>query len=271
MSNQPLAIVSGGSRGLGLAIVNDLIDCGYVVATFSRKATPQIEELVSSAGNRFDYQELDISNPDRLVQYVAGIHQRFGRIDALINNAAVARDAVLAMMSDRDISQMLDINLGATLRLSRECVRFMLCRQAGSIVNISSIVAERGFSGLSAYAATKAGLLGMTRSMARELGSRNIRVNAVAPGFLETEMSSELDDRQRRQIERRTPLGRLGNVRTLSPRCGSSSLRKAVSSPERSSSWMAGHLFRASDEITWPSLSETRKTAALPRCQSRRD
>ncbi len=217
MLNIPVAIVSGGSRGLGLAIVTDLVECGYQVATFSRSATPQIEALAQTVGDRLDYQRIDASDPDSIVRYVAELHERFGRIDALVNNAAVARDSVLAMMSDRDISQMLDINLGGVLRLSRECIRFMLCRQSGSIVNISSIVAERGFSGLSAYAATKAGLLGMTRSLARELGSRNIRVNAVAPGFLETEMSSELDERQRSQIERRTPLGRLGSVQDIVP------------------------------------------------------
>ena len=107
---------------------------------------------------------------------------------------------------------MLDVNLKASLILARECARIMLTQSAGTIVNISSIIAQRGFSGLAAYAATKAGMIGMTKSLARELGPRGIRVNAVAPGFLDTEMSGSLEDRQRDQIIRRTPLGRLGTT-----------------------------------------------------------
>src|SRR5262249_28152188 len=139
-------------------------------------------------------------------------YQRFGRIDALVNNAGVAHDGVLATMPDEQIQQMLSVNLQAALLLSKECSRLMLLEQGGVIVNISSIIGEHGFSGLAAYAATKAGLLGMTRALARELGPRNIRVNAVAPGYLDTEMSHGLSEAQRAQIVRRTPLSRLGQV-----------------------------------------------------------
>ena len=154
---------------------------------------------------------------DALVAFVAGAHQRFGSIDGLINNAGIAHDRVLALTTDQQIDQMLQINLRASIVLARECSRLMLAQNSGSIVNISSIIAHRGFSGLATYAATKAGMLGLTRSLARELGPRQIRVNAVAPGYLETDMSSGLDDHQKQQIIRRTPLGRLGTVHDVVP------------------------------------------------------
>ncbi len=112
---------------------------------------------------------------------------------------------------------MLDVNLRASLLLAKECSRSMLSQGSGNIINIASIIAERGFRGLSAYAATKAGMIGFTRSLARELGARNIRVNAIAPGYLETDMSNSLQEKQREQIVRRTPLGRLGKVEDVIP------------------------------------------------------
>ena len=142
---------------------------------------------------------------------------RFGRLDALINNAAVAIDGVLALAMEEDIETMLDVNLKAALLLCKEASRHMLAQRSGVILNISSIIAERGFSGLAGYAATKAGMVGMTRALARELGGRNIRVNALAPGYLETDMSASLEDRQRDQIIRRTPLGRLGTPADIVP------------------------------------------------------
>jgi 3-oxoacyl-[acyl-carrier protein] reductase len=138
-------------------------------------------------------------------------------LDALINNAGVAQDGVLAMMPEEQIERMLQVNLQAALLLTKECVRWMLLQGQGNIISVSSILAERGFSGLAAYAATKAGLIGMTRSLARELGPRQIRVNAIAPGYVETEMSDSLDMQQRQQIIRRTPLGRLATTEDIVP------------------------------------------------------
>jgi 3-oxoacyl-[acyl-carrier protein] reductase len=141
---------------------------------------------------------------------VARIEAEAGPIQALINNAGIARDGVLAMMRPADIDAVLDVNLRGSLHLTRLVARPMLARTGGSILNISSIIGLRGYSGLAVYSATKGGLDAMTRALARELGPRNIRVNSIAPGYLETEMSSTLGDEQRLQIVRRTPLGRLG-------------------------------------------------------------
>ena len=212
-----VAIVSGGSRGLGLAIVQDLLASDYFVASFSRRPTSATEALANDHPDRFCFQSFDASDSAALVHFVKGIHSKFGRVDALVNNAGIAHDRVLALATDEQIDQMLDINLKASIVLARECGRLMLTQQSGCIVNISSIIANRGFSGLATYAATKAGMNGMTRSLARELGPRGIRVNAVAPGYLETEMSSGLDESQQQQIIRRTPLGRLGQVEDVVP------------------------------------------------------
>lgn len=208
-------IVSGGNRGLGAAIVQHLLRAGHKVATFSRSRTDLIDQLESNES--FYYESLDATNTAGLVKFVATVENRNGRLDALVNNAGVASDGVLALMDETQIDAMLDINLKAAILLAKECSRAMLRESSGSIINISSIIAERGFSGLACYAATKAGMIGLTRSLARELGPRNIRVNAIAPGFLATEMSSNLEERQLEQIRRRTPLGRLGTVEDVAP------------------------------------------------------
>jgi len=210
-------ILSGGSRGLGQAICESLLADGYQVATFSRSRTAFIDHAAKTYGERFYYDAVDAAQPDALRQFVHATHQRFGQVDALINNAAVAIDGVLALANDEDLERMLDINLKASLLLAKECSRLMLARRSGVILNVSSIIALRGFSGLVGYAATKAGMVGMTRALARELGGRGIRVNAIAPGYLETEMSEGLSDEQRQQITRRTPLGRLGQAADVVP------------------------------------------------------
>ena len=215
---RPTILVSGGNRGLGLAIVRRLLTSGNVVATFSRSSSDDIEQLQTSAdGERLRFRTLDIRDNDAVVSFVRALHDEFGQVDGLINNAGVAHDGVLAIMPETQIEQMLSVNLAAAVLLAKECSRMMLVGTGGNIINISSIIAQRGFSGLSVYAATKAGLIGFTRSLARELGPRGIRVNAICPGYLETDMSSGLEDRQRNQIVRRTPLGRLGRVEDVVP------------------------------------------------------
>ena len=220
MNHASLSIlVSGGSRGLGAAIVGRLLETGHHVATFSRSSTDTVSAWQNNEAlsSRFYFDTVDARDATALRDYVFTVQKRFGKIDALVNNAALASDGVLALQTDDQIGQMLDVNLKSSLILARECVRCMLLGEGGIIVNISSIVAMRGFAGLAVYSATKAALHGMTRSLARELGERNIRVNSLAPGYLETEMSSGLTERQQAQIIRRTPLGRLGRVDDVVP------------------------------------------------------
>ena len=222
MADKPksrVTIVTGGSRGLGLGLVRHFLNSGDRVCTCSRSSSNEISawENNSSLSDRFFFHKLDISDAVAIREFVKSVYERFGRIDALINNAGIAYDGILATMPEDQIDQMLQVNLRAALLFAKECSRLMLLSGGGAIINISSIIGENGFSGLAAYAATKAGMLGMTRALARELGPRNIRVNAVAPGYLDTELSSGLTPQQRTQIVRRTPLGRLGRVEDVAP------------------------------------------------------
>jgi len=221
----PTSLISGGSRGLGLATVERLLARGDNVATFSRSGSECLAKLAAAHPDRLHAELLDAADPTALQGFVDRVASRFGRIDHCIANAAVAHEGVLATMSDAEIDAMLAVNLKGSIVLVREAVRQMLLApieargvsrddappaSSPSIVVISSIVASRGSPGLSVYAATKSGLEGFARSLARELGPRGIRVNSIAPGFLETDLSSSLSEENRGRIIRRTPLGRLG-------------------------------------------------------------
>ena len=218
----PTSLISGGSRGLGLATVERLLARGDNVATFSRSGSECLAKLAAAHPGRLHAELLDAADAAALQGFVDRAASRFGQIDHCIANAAVAHEGVLATMSDAEIDSMLAVNLKGSIVFVREAVRQMLlapveargasreAAPAPSIVVISSIVASRGSPGLSVYAATKSGLEGFARSLARELGPRGIRVNSIAPGFLETDLSSSLSEENRGRIIRRTPLGRLG-------------------------------------------------------------
>ncbi len=210
MTPEGIVLVSGGSRGLGLAIVSSLLAQGRKVATFSRQSGAGLDDLRRKHGERLVLHHGDMADPTSLESVVKEIERHSGPIEALVNNAGIAIDGVLATMLPAQIERLIAVNLTGTLLLTRLAARQMIVRSRGNIINISSIIGIRGYSGLAAYSATKAGLDGMTRGLARELGPRNIRVNSIAPGYLETEMTHGLDDNQRGQIIRRTPLGRLG-------------------------------------------------------------
>jgi 3-oxoacyl-[acyl-carrier protein] reductase len=245
-----ISLISGGSRGLGLAIVERLLARGDRVATFSRSGSPALAALVAAHPDQLLAESLDGTDTAAVIGFVGRVVDRFGGLDHCIANAAIAHEGVLATMRDDEIDALLTVNVKASIVLVRECVRHMLtspapapahsplplgeggrrpgegappdsphiplplgeapARPAPTITLISSIVASRGSPGLSVYAATKAALEGFARSLARELGPRGIRVNAVAPGFLETDLSSTLSADNRARIARRTALGRLG-------------------------------------------------------------
>lgn len=219
VSARPVSVVSGGSRGLGLAVVKRLLSRGDAVATFSRSGSAALDALGQAHPERLFAARADAADPEAVRRFVAAAIARFGRIDSCVANAAVATEGVLATTTDAEIATLLQVNLAGSIVLVRECVRQLLVQPpagqtAGgpSIVVISSVVASRGSPGLSVYAATKAGLEGFARCLARELGPRGIRVNAVAPGFLETELSASLPEAHRERIARRTALGRLGQA-----------------------------------------------------------
>ena len=168
------------------------------------RTIPQLKE-------RFHFSDGRRLKKEDAERFVKDAAKRWGRIDVLVNNAGVAHDGVIALFSDDDIDTVVDLNMKGTIYVTRAASRVMLRQHSGSIVNISSIVGLSGYRGLTVYGATKAALDGFTRALARELGSRGITVNSVAPGYLRTEMSHGLDEEQLNQIARRTPMGRLGD------------------------------------------------------------
>jgi 3-oxoacyl-[acyl-carrier protein] reductase len=207
-------LITGGSRGLGSALVQGFLDAGDRVATCSRSRSPQIEAWSKSdvLADRFYYEALDLADRPACDAFVRRVCDRFGGVDVLINNAGLARQGVLGLFKDEDLDAVVDLNLKATIHITKLVARRMLAQELGRIINVSSVIGLSGYRGLSVYGATKAALDGFTRGLARELGSRGITVNSVAPGYLLTEMSHELTDHQLTQIVRRTPLGRLGTT-----------------------------------------------------------
>jgi 3-oxoacyl-[acyl-carrier protein] reductase len=202
-------VISGGTRGLGRVLVEHLLGAGYRVSTCGRRETEFVAALRGDP--RFFFAAADISDAKACAAFARAAEQRFGRPYGLVNCAGVAIDGVLPAMREDQIDELLATNLAGTLKLTRLVVRRMLLsHEGGSIVMISSVVGLRGYNGLVAYGATKGGLDAAARARARELGGRGIRVNSVAPGYLETEMTHGLDDGHRGQIVRRTPLNRLG-------------------------------------------------------------
>lgn len=211
-ASSPVTLVSGGSRGLGLGIVKALLGAGHRVATFSRRETADVAELASVHGDRFLFTIGDMSHPERFPELLRDVEQRFGRLTGLVNNAGIVAEELIARQPADDIARLLAVNLAGPLMLTRQAVRGMMIEGRGSIVNISSIVSVSGYKGTVAYSATKGGINAMTRALARELGGRGIRVNAVAPGYMETDLVADMDPKQLRQIVRRTPLGRAGAI-----------------------------------------------------------
>jgi 3-oxoacyl-[acyl-carrier protein] reductase len=210
-------LVTGGSRGLGLAIARKLAGAGYRVIAVARQkskeATDAIAQIESGQGpGSLHFTPFDLGKIDEIPALLRGLRKEFGPLFGLVNNAALGTDGALALMHNAKIEQLVRVNTLSPLVLTKYVVRGMMADGAGRIVNIASIIGFTGYSGLSAYAATKASMLGFTRSLAREVGRMGITVNAVAPGFLATEMTDALASDQRQRIARRSALKRLAEV-----------------------------------------------------------
>lgn len=211
-------IVSGGSRGLGLAIVERLLGKGCRVATFARHITPALDELGKAYPNSLYVDSFDARDLASIDQFLAACVERMGPVHGLVNNAAMGQDHLLAHMPTELVTDILGTNLIAPILLSRAVVRHMLVTGGqGRIVSISSICGSRGFAALTVYSAAKAGIEAFTRSLAREVSSRGILVNCIAPGFFLSEMSSVLAPQQIETIRRRTPTERLSTEHDVFP------------------------------------------------------
>jgi 3-oxoacyl-[acyl-carrier protein] reductase len=215
MNVRPCALVTGASRGIGRGIACALARSGYDVAGCFANATSCAERTareVEKLGGRALFLQCDVADADAVEALVASAERELGPVAALVNNAGIIRDHPLVLMPAEDWQAVIDTNLTGTFNVCRAVVFRMLKRQAGAIVNISSIAGIYGNAGQANYAATKAGIVGLSRTLAKEVARYGVRVNVVAPGFIETDMTASLDDRARASVLERIPLPRFGDA-----------------------------------------------------------
>jgi 3-oxoacyl-[acyl-carrier protein] reductase len=203
------ALVTGGSRGIGRAIAAELANAGAQVVVGYRSGAEEAEGVASEIGGKAI--QADVADPDEAKRLV----DEAGEVDVLVNNAGVTRDGLLVRMPDEDWRNVLDTNLGGTFNTCRAASRGMMKRRSGAIVNISSVVGVHGNPGQTNYAASKAGIIGFTKALARELGSRGVRANVVAPGYISTRLTNELSEELRQTMLANTPLGRFGESQDI--------------------------------------------------------
>jgi 3-oxoacyl-[acyl-carrier protein] reductase len=209
-------LVTGGSRGIGLGIVRRLTEVGYRAIAVARKESDQLtaamEEAEAKNAGSLRFVPFDLADIEGIADLVKTVRKEFGPIYGLVNNAGTSAEGSLALMATSQMERLIRLNTLSPIVMTKNVLRSMMADGGGRIVNIASIVASTGYSGLAVYSATKASLVGFTRSLAREVGKMNVTVNAVAPGFVDTDMTQALKDEQREQIVRRSALRRLVEV-----------------------------------------------------------
>lgn len=210
-----VALVTGGSRGIGRAICLDLAQRGAKVAVNYASNAAKAEEVVAeirSLGSEAIALGFDVGNAEAVEAGVKELIEQFGKVDILVNNAGIAQDGLLVRTSAADWQRTMDINLSSCFYCSKAVAKSMMKSRYGRIVSVSSVIGEMGNAGQAAYAASKAGIFGLTKTLAKELGSRNITVNAVTPGYIATDMTSSMPEAQTEAIQQATSLGRLGTA-----------------------------------------------------------
>jgi len=209
-----VAIVTGGSRGIGRAISIALAAAGATVVVNYRGNAAAADETIaaiSASGGKAIAIQADVANGDDVKRLFSEVNSAYGRLDILVNNAGITRDTLMMRMKDDDWDAVLDTNLKSQFLTTRAAISTMVRARYGRIINITSVVGLMGNAGQANYAAAKAGIIGFTKSVAREIGSRSITVNAVAPGFIDTELTAVLNDEMREALKKQIPLGRLGS------------------------------------------------------------
>ncbi|EOW0743189.1 3-oxoacyl-ACP reductase FabG [Proteus mirabilis] len=209
-----IALVTGASRGIGRAIAEKLIACGATAigTATSENGAKAISEYLGNKGKGF---VLNVTETDSIEKFLADVRAEFGEIDILVNNAGITRDNLLMRMKDDEWQDIIDTNLSSVFRLSKAVMRAMMKKRYGRIITIGSVVGTMGNAGQANYAAAKAGVIGFSKSLAREVASRGITVNVVAPGFIETDMTRALTEDQRAGILSQVPANRLGDAKEI--------------------------------------------------------
>jgi 3-oxoacyl-[acyl-carrier protein] reductase len=205
-----VAVVTGAARGIGRAIAERLAGGGAVVVCTDVLDPAETADGIVASGGRAEAMEFDVTDADSAAEAVGAVHSKHERIDVLVNNAGITRDQLLIRMKADDWRKVLDINLDGVFNVTQPVAKIMMRQRFGRIVNVASIVGLMGNAGQTNYAASKAGLIGFTKSLARELGPRNVTVNAVAPGFIETAMTEQLNEAQQEALQRNLVIPRLG-------------------------------------------------------------
>lgn len=207
-----VAIITGSARGIGKTIALTLADAGanIVISDLNVEAGKETVKEIEAKGRKAIWIEADVSKNDQAVQLIEKAHEKFGRIDILVNNAGITRDNLLMRMSEDEWDSVIAVNLKGTYNCIRAVTRVLIKQRSGRIINIASVVGQTGNPGQANYSASKAGVIGLTKTVAKELATRNVLVNAVAPGFIETAMTENLPEKARESLLQLIPLARLG-------------------------------------------------------------
>lgn len=218
MEDNKVALVTGGTRGIGRKIAEKFAENGYnLVLNYvsSNVDLEVIKEAFKKYNNSLLILKADVLKYEECENLVKEAINKFGKVDVLVNNAGITKDGLIAMMKEENFSKVIDVNLKGTFNMCRNLVPYMMKNKSGNIVNISSVVGIVGNAGQSNYAASKAGVIGFSKALAKELAGRNIRVNAVAPGFIDTDMTSILSDKVKENIYSQIPLKRMGKAKEV--------------------------------------------------------
>ncbi len=210
-----VAVITGATRGIGKAIALNLAKQGYDIAINYRSENDDLETIkkeINEIGRRIFTYKCDVSDFENSENFVKGVIEEFGEIDVLVNNAGITKDGLLMRMKKEDFESVVDVNLVGTFNITRNVIPYMIKAKKGKIVNISSVVGISGNAGQTNYSASKAGIIGFTKSLAKEVASRNITVNAIAPGFIQTQMTDVLKDEVKEEILKQIPLKRFGKA-----------------------------------------------------------
>lgn len=213
MSDSKIAFITGATRGIGKEIALELSKNGFDVALNYRKETEDMLELkkqIEANGVKCFFTQGDVSNFEDCTRMAEEIIKEFGKIDVLVNNAGITKDGLIMRMKKEDFDAVIDVNLAGTFNVTRNVISYMIKQKSGRIINVSSVVGVSGNAGQTNYSASKAGIIGFTKSLAKEVASRNILVNAIAPGFIDTDMTNVLSDTVKESINAQIPLKRMG-------------------------------------------------------------